>query len=53
MMGGPKIQHLDDVSLEEMLHFEFADGRTASICKNGSRCLRVTSRFGTSGTPVQ
>jgi hypothetical protein len=31
MMGGPSIKHLDDVPTEEMLRWEFADGRTASI----------------------
>lgn len=31
MMGGPSIKHLDDVPAEEMLRFEFADGRTASV----------------------
>jgi len=31
MQGGPRITHLDDVPMEEMLRFEFSDGRTASI----------------------
>ncbi|MFZ1161005.1 hypothetical protein [Mycobacterium sp.] len=31
MRGGPSIKHLDDVPAEEMLRYEFADGRTASI----------------------
>ena len=31
MQGGPRITHLDDVPIEEMLRFEFSDGRTASI----------------------
>ena len=31
MRGGPNIKHLDDVPSEEMLRYEFADGRTASI----------------------
>lgn len=31
MKGGPSIKHLDDVPAEEMLRYEFADGRTASI----------------------
>jgi hypothetical protein len=31
MMGGPKLQHLDDVPAEEMARFEFEDGHTASI----------------------
>jgi hypothetical protein len=31
MMGDPSIKYLDDVPAEEMLRFEFSDGRTASI----------------------
>jgi hypothetical protein len=31
MRGGPSIKHLDDVPAEEMLRYEFDDGRTASI----------------------
>jgi hypothetical protein len=31
MRGEPSIKHLDDVPAEEMLRYEFADGRTASI----------------------
>ncbi|EID15678.1 hypothetical protein MHAS_03131 [Mycolicibacterium hassiacum DSM 44199] len=29
MRGGPSIKHLDEVPAEEMLRFEFSDGRTA------------------------
>ena len=31
MKGGPSIKHLDDVPIEEMLRWEFADGLTKSI----------------------
>ena len=35
MRGGPSIQHIDDVPEEEMLRFEFADGRRICILAEG------------------
>jgi hypothetical protein len=31
MMGGPRIKHVDDVPVNEVLKIEFDDGRTASV----------------------
>lgn len=42
MRGGPSIQHIDDVPEEEMLRFEFADGRTASIWE---RWIEMSPRY--------
>jgi hypothetical protein len=42
MRGGPSIQHLDDVPEEEVLRFEFADGRTASIWE---RWIELSPRY--------
>ena len=42
MRGGPEIKHLDDVLEQEMLRFEFADGRTASIWE---KWIEMTPRY--------
>jgi hypothetical protein len=42
MYGGPKIQHLEDVPIEEMLRFEFEDGHTASIWE---RWIEMSPRY--------
>ena len=42
MKGGPSIKHLDDVPMEEMVRFEFSDGRTASIWE---KWIEMTPRY--------
>ena len=42
MRGGPHIQHLDEVPEEEMLRFEYADGRTASVWE---RWIEMSPRY--------
>ena len=42
MQGGPRITHLDDVPMEEMLRFVFSDGRTASIWE---RWIEMSPRY--------
>jgi hypothetical protein len=52
MRGGPSIKHLDDVPAEEMLRYEFEDGRTASIWEKWIELSpRYFAFFGTSGIP--
>jgi hypothetical protein len=42
MRGGPSIKNIEDVPEEEMLRFEFSDGRTASIWE---RWIEMSPRY--------